>query len=86
MEIRLLLSSETVASLAAQVADAVAERLPARTDASPWLTAREAAEHLRWPLGRIYKNVRVMPHYKHQGRLMFRRDELDRWLESHREV
>jgi len=25
----------------------------------------------------------AIPHYKHEGRLAFRRDELDRWLERY---
>lgn len=48
---------------------------------SPWLTgAAQAAEYLRWPVGRVHKFVRRMPHYRVGGRLMFSRAELDRWV------
>jgi excisionase family DNA binding protein len=49
---------------------------------SPWLSVSSAAEYLDWPKGRLYKlSARgEIPHYKHEGRLLFRRDELDEWL------
>jgi excisionase family DNA binding protein len=49
---------------------------------SPWLSAREAAEYLRWPLKRIYNltAARAIPHHRQGGRLVFNREELDRWL------
>lgn len=57
------------------------------TSASPYMTADEAAEYLRWPKERIYKltAARTIPHRKHDGRLLFHRDELDTWLNEHRE-
>jgi excisionase family DNA binding protein len=49
---------------------------------SPWLSVASAADYLDWPKGRLYKlSARgQIPHYKHEGRLLFRRDELDAWL------
>ena len=50
---------------------------------SPFLTAAEAAEYLRFPLKRIYNltSRREIPHRKQEGRLLFRTDELDRWMD-----
>lgn len=52
---------------------------------SPWLTAKEAAEYLRFPTKRIY-NLSArgeIPHRKQEARLLFRRDELDAWLDGY---
>ena len=81
-----------LAAAAAELAELVARRVvelererkrdddaPAR---SPWLSVQAAAEYLDWPRQRLYKLTAsgAIPHYKHEGRLAFRRDELDRWL------
>jgi excisionase family DNA binding protein len=52
------------------------------TTNTPYLTAGEAADYLRFPLKRIYHLTSrgEIPHRKQDGRLLFRRDELDRWL------
>ena len=49
---------------------------------SPWLSLERAAGYLDWPKQRLYKLTAsgAIPHYKHEGRLLFHRDELDRWL------
>lgn len=49
---------------------------------SPWLAIAEAASYLGWPRQRLYKLTAsgAIPHYKQDGRLLFRRDELERWL------
>ena len=51
--------------------------------ASPWMGVEKAAEYLDWPRQRLYKLTASgeIPHYKHEGRLLFRADELERWLE-----
>src|SRR5262245_42519241 len=51
---------------------------------SPFLTAAEAAEYLRFPLKRICNltSRNEIPHRKQEGRLIFRRDELDRWMDD----
>jgi excisionase family DNA binding protein len=52
---------------------------------SPWLSgAEQAAEYLGWPVGRVYKFIREMPHYRVGARVMFRREELDAWVSEHR--
>ncbi len=54
---------------------------------SPWLGIEKAAAYLDWPRQRLYKLTAsgAIPHYKHEGRLLFRRDELDRWLSNYAE-
>ena len=57
------------------------------TTATPYMTVAEAAEYLRWSTERIYKltAARAIPHHKHAGRLLFRRDALDAWLDEYAE-
>ena len=78
-----------------QIADQIAERVTQqlrpellnRNDDqhTPWLSIDKAAAYLDWPKQRLYKLTAegAIPHYKHDGRLLFRRDELDQWLRSH---
>jgi len=49
---------------------------------SPWMSARSTAAYFDWPVQRLYKLTASgeIPHYKQEGRLLFRRDELERWL------
>jgi len=51
---------------------------------SPWMSIEAAASYLDWPKQRLYKLTAsgAIPHHKHERRLLFRRDELDRWLAS----
>jgi hypothetical protein len=70
------------------VATAVAARLEfsGRRDApaSPWLCgAEQAAAYLSWPVGRVHKYMRQLPHRKVGGRLMFNRHELDDFVDAH---
>src|SRR5438477_231204 len=63
----------------------VLEELDRRSEpgASPWLSgAKAAGEYLNWAPERVYKAVPRLPHYREAGRLMFRKDELDRYVES----
>jgi excisionase family DNA binding protein len=55
-----------------------------RTSNSPYMTAEEAATYLRFPKKRIYglTSRGEIPHRKQDGRLIFRRDELDRWMDG----
>jgi hypothetical protein len=41
-----------------------------------------ATDYLDWPRQRLYKLTAqdAIPHVKHDGRLLFHRDQLDRWL------
>jgi excisionase family DNA binding protein len=54
---------------------------------TPWLAgAQAAADYLGVPRNRIYKHRADIPHHRQGARLMFRRDDLDAWLERQREV
>jgi len=73
--------------LVEQIAERVCERLVthqevANTKASPWMGIEKTSAYLDWPKQRLYKlsACGAIPHYKHEGRLLFRADELDGWL------
>ena len=73
--------------LAELIAARVCERLiehhtVAAGEQSPWMGIDKAAAYLDWPKQRLYKLTASaeIPHYKHEGRLLFNRLELDRWL------
>ncbi len=57
------------------------EAAPAE-ERSPWMGIEQAARYLDWPKQRLYRLTAqgAIPHYKQEGRLLFRREELDRWL------
>ena len=91
------MSEETLSALGAafaQLAELLARRIvelerecaPASgaEGRSPWLSLARAAAYLDLPRGRLYKlsAAGAIPHYKQDGRLLFRRDELDRWLSA----
>ena len=50
---------------------------------SPFMTVEEAANFLRFPTKRIYNLTAKgeIPYRKQEGRLLFRRDELERWMD-----
>ena len=81
--LQLELSGDFLEALAQRVAAIVAAQLEAPS--SPrWLTADRAAEYLSVPVKRIYNLTSrgEIPHRKQDGRLLFRRDELDAWLDQ----
>jgi excisionase family DNA binding protein len=55
------------------------EPVPGR---SPWMNVESAAAYLDLPKQRLYRLTAsgAIPHYKQEGRLLFRREELDGWL------
>jgi excisionase family DNA binding protein len=74
---------EQLAQLIAQrVAELQHEQLPEAEQPSPWMGIDAAAAYLGWPKQRLYKLTAqaAVPHYKQDGRLLFHRHELDRWL------
>jgi excisionase family DNA binding protein len=84
----LAIPPELVDAVAARAAEIVMERLGEfENGGSPWMTAAEAADYLRWPVKRIYNltGAGAIPHRKHEGRVLFHRAELDGWLDRHRE-
>ncbi len=84
---RIELPAEEVEALVEEITRQVLDRLAAEQgNGSPWLAgAAQAADYLAWPRERVYKRLHELPHYRDEGRLMFRRDELDAYLEGCRE-
>lgn len=68
-----------------QLAQLVAHLLRAAAPATePWITTEEAAEHIGCNRDRIYYLVAAnrIPHRKEGTRLMFRRSDLDAWIQD----
>jgi len=78
----LALPPELVEVVAQRTAEIVAERLGQQPE--PWIGVDQAAEHLACPKSRIYALVSAgrIPHEKDGSRLLFRRSDLDAWLEQ----
>jgi excisionase family DNA binding protein len=73
---------ELIEALAQRTAEIVTERLGQQPE--PWIGVDQAAEHLACPKSRIYALVsaRRIPHEKDGSRLLFRRSDLDEWLQQ----
>lgn len=85
LPIEALLTEEVVDLIADRVADAMLGR-EGTPDESPWLYGADAAaRYLSWPRERVYKHVVELPHYKHGNALLFRKSELDHFLEALRQ-
>jgi len=78
----LALPPELVEVVAERVAELLAERHAPEPE--PWIGVALAAEHLACPKSRIYALVSAqrIPHEKDGSRLLFRRSDLDEWLEQ----
>ena len=61
------------------------QRHPPADAPTPWMGISKAADYLDWPRQRLYKLTAsgAIPHVKQDGRLLFHRGELDRWLAQH---
>jgi excisionase family DNA binding protein len=84
MSPRLRFDCECPPELIEKIAVRAVELVEARAGADDsWLTAAEAADYLRCPISRIYAltSARRVPHYRDCSRLLFRRSELDAWVE-----
>jgi excisionase family DNA binding protein len=68
------------------IVNRVLERLEARErpETEPWMNVAEAAAYLACPVSRVYALVskRAIPCRKDGRRVVFRRSELDRYLEQ----
>jgi excisionase family DNA binding protein len=51
---------------------------------SPWMTAKQCAEYIGAGVGRIYdlSHVDAIPVHRDGSRLLFHRDEIDRWIRA----
>jgi excisionase family DNA binding protein len=76
-----LLAEQIARRVSAQLAEFEQARSEER---SPWMAIETAAAWLDWPKQRLYKLTAqgAIPHYKHEGRLLFHRGELERWLQG----
>jgi excisionase family DNA binding protein len=74
-----------------EVIDAIAEHVATllagrpQPESTDWLNLEAAALYLNWPNKRLYNLVakNEIPHRKQGNRLLFNRQELDRWLDSY---
>jgi hypothetical protein len=85
VSVQVLIDNATLEAIAEQAAQLALDQLARRTNAhsSPWLTgAAAAADYLGWATERVYKRIRELPHYREGGLVMFRRDELDAFVEE----
>lgn len=85
--LNLELPDEFVADLARRVADMIGDR--SGPGPEPWVGVAQAAAHLDCKPQRVYDLVHRqdetrIPHRKEGGRLLFKRSELDRWVEQGR--
>lgn len=78
----LTLDDRFVDVLAQRVAALVIAEVGGSERQSPWMTAEEAAEHLRCPLSRIRKLTMTgeLPHAKDGRRVLYERAQLDAYL------
>ncbi len=85
-EIALPIPEEFSDALAERVAERVIERigesLPPRSNC--WMRTREAAEYVGLTRSALYGRIADIPHHKIDRLLLFKRDDLDEWLERHR--
>jgi excisionase family DNA binding protein len=72
-------------ALADRVAERLADRLgePSLTSAA-WMRTKDAADYLGLTRSALYSRIREMPHYRFERMLLFKRSDLDAWVESHR--
>ena len=87
LELRLVVPDELLDALAERVAELIGERIETRPQLeSPWLDFEAALTYLGYSRDQLYKltAARAIPVRKKRGghALLFRRDELDRWLEA----
>jgi excisionase family DNA binding protein len=79
---------DVIEALARRVAEIVLTEMAddLRPSQGRWLRAKEAAECLGLTRSALYSRVhsQAIPHYKVEGILLFKRDELDRWIEDQR--
>jgi excisionase family DNA binding protein len=80
------LSLALPAELVELVAERAAELVAARVASAPegWIGVVEAAEHLACPRSRVYALVSAgrIPHAKDGSRLLFKRSQLDAWVQA----
>jgi len=91
---------ELIDAIAVRVAEIILDRLADRpgtlnrladeargSETGTWMRSAEVAHYLGWSRKSVYRRVArmEMPHYKVDGILLFKREEVDAWLEQFRE-
>ncbi len=78
------LPDDLIEQIAERIANKLSDTLSQPTSQTPWLTPETAALHLGCRKRRIYDLVSDdrIPVHREGNRLLFRRDELDRWILS----
>jgi excisionase family DNA binding protein len=78
--------SDVLNAIAERVADVVIEHLRAELQPTTghWMRTREAAAYLGLTRGALYSRIGDVPHHKIDRLLLFKRDDLDEWVASHR--
>ena len=99
-QLEMPIPNELIDAIAERVADIILDRLgsgaripdqladgPRGSGPGTWMRSAEVAQYLGWSRKSVYRRVArmEMPHYKIDGILLFKRDELDAWLEQFRE-
>jgi excisionase family DNA binding protein len=81
--VELALSAAALDAIAVRVADLLADR-HASTGPEPWIGVEDAAHHLACSPKRIYdlKAQGRVPHRKDGSRVLFRRSDLDAYLDA----
>jgi excisionase family DNA binding protein len=81
----LLIPSAVLDALADRVAERLADRLaePPRTGAA-WMRTNDAADYLGLTRSALYSRIREIPHYRFERMLLFKRSDLDAWVDSRR--
>lgn len=88
MNVRLDLPEAVVDDIVERVARVVVERLQAEQQPDrEWMTARECADYLRFPLSRVRNLTSAdrIPHVKQDGRVLYHRPALRAWLNAKEE-
>lgn len=82
--LRITLPADIVEHLIAEAAARLRAEADQRAAHEAWMTADQAALHLGCARQRIYDLVhaRRIPHRREGGRLLFKRSELDSWLDD----
>lgn len=85
-ELALPVPDEFLDALAERVAERVIERIgdSLLPPSNRWMRTREAADYVGLTRSALYSRIADIPHHKIDRLLLFKRDDLDEWLERHR--
>jgi excisionase family DNA binding protein len=80
----LAVPADLVEVVAERAAELIAGRLAAAAAVEGWIGVAEAADHLACPRSRVYALVSAgrIPYAKDGSRLLFRRSQLDAWVQQ----